>query len=66
MNTNNTSSRGWVNIVAVSNGYTIEVYRRARIGHSILEEYVARSWAEVLEILKDTDGPDFIKDDRGE
>ena len=66
MNTNNTSSRGWVNITAVSNGYTIEVHRRARVGYSIPEEYVARSWAEVLEILKDTDGPDFIKDDRGE
>ena len=43
-------------IHAVTNGYTVSKYTSG--GRT--EEWIARSWAEVLELLAEIKAPDFV------
>ena len=50
---------GWVVITSVENGYTIEIHRWIGGKSVSLDRYVARSWAEVLELLEEVEAPDM-------
>ena len=54
---------GWMTINSVTNGYTIEVNRYVGKEFSASEKYIARSWAEVIDLMKDIDAPDYAPDE---
>ena len=57
---------GWLTVSSVSNGYTIEVTRYAGQEFLLRENYIARSWAEVIDILKNIPAPDYAEAEGGE
>ena len=54
---------GWMTINPVTNGYIIVVTRSVGKEYSAREEYIARSWAEVIDLMKDIDAPDYAADE---
>ena len=54
------SEKRWYLIEAASNGYTI---KESPVGRVVGRVWVARSWAEVLEILQDVGAPDYVPEE---
>jgi len=52
--------RGQIIIRSVVNGYTISVTKFGGSEIGVATEYVARSWAEVFDILKEVGAPDYV------